>query len=151
MKLSRLIIIVLGLCLANCQTKRSSEPEKLAISIEKFNTAFAEGNLEVLYAMTTENYLHTNSSSRVIGKTDWFNYLKKRNKDLKSGAIEVLEYQLDETKIEHHDNTAIVTGKVRVVIQDSTGTKISQYRITNIWVYEDGTWKRAGFHDGRME
>ncbi|WP_422862052.1 nuclear transport factor 2 family protein [Flagellimonas sp. W118] len=151
MKLSRLIIIVLGLCLANCQTKRSSEPEKLAISIEKFNTAFAEGNLEVLDAMTTENYLHTNSSSRVIGKTDWFNYLKKRNKDLKSGAIEVLQYELDETKIEHHGNSALVTGRVTVVARDSMGTKKNQYRITNIWVYENGTWKRAGFHDGRIE
>ena len=94
MKLSQLTFLILSLFLVNCQTKPESEPEKLATSIEKFNIAFAEGNLEVLDAMTTENYLHTNSSSRVIGKTDWFNYLNKRNKDLRTRAIEVFRVRI---------------------------------------------------------
>ncbi len=151
MKLSPLILIVLSLCFVNCQQKPSSKSDELIPTIEKFNSAFAKGNLEVLDSMTTENYLHTNSSSRVIGKTDWFNYLKKRKQKLASGALKVLAYDLEEIKIEHHGNTAIVTGKVKVVTKDSTATKTNQYRITNLWVYEDGSWKRAGFHDGRIE
>ena len=120
-------------------------------SIEKFNIAFAQSDLKVLDSMTTANYLHTNSSSKAIGKKDWFNYLEKRNKQLESGAIEVLDYTLDETKIEYHGNSAIVTGRVTVVTKDSIGSKKNQYRITNLWVYENGTWKRAGFHDGKIK
>ncbi|WP_422858960.1 nuclear transport factor 2 family protein [Flagellimonas sp. S174] len=120
-------------------------------SIEKFNKAFSEGDLNVLDSMTTANYLHTNSSSEVIGKKDWFNYLEKRSKRLQSGEIEVLDYKLDETKVEYHGNSAIVTGKVTVKVKDSLGSKENQYRITNLWVYENGTWKRAGFHDGKIK
>ena len=129
----------------------SSKRKDLEKSIKAFNTAFAEGNLAILDSMTTTNYLHTNSSSKVIGKTDWFNYLEKRSARLESGEITVLGYELDQTKIEYHGPSAIVTGRVTVVVQDNLGTKENQYRVTNIWVFENGSWKRAGFHDGKIQ
>lgn len=121
------------------------------MTLEKFNNAFARGNLEVLDALTTENYLHTNSNSKAITKDEWFNYLRKRNQQLKSGAIRILDYEFTEQQIEFHGTTAIVTGKVNVISKDSLGAQESQYRVTNIWVYEDGLWKRAGFHDGKIK
>lgn len=132
--------------------RNTPQPDKreLEKSIERFNMAFAEGNLIVLDSLTTENYLHTNSNSRAIGKSDWFNYLKKRNKELESGTVQVLDYRLEETRIEHHTNCAILTGKVTVKVKDSSGIKTNNYRITNLWVIEDGTWKRAGFHDTKI-
>ncbi len=151
MKLNQIILFTLSIGLSNCQTHITPDSDALISSIEKFNAAFAEGNLAVLDTMTTTNYLHTNSSSKVIGKSNWFNYLEKRNKDLESGAVAVLEYGLDETKIEYYGSSAIVTGRVTVVTKDSLGTKQNQYRITNLWVYEKGQWKRAGFHDGKIQ
>ena len=123
----------------------------LPLVLKKFNTAFANGDLAILDSLTTENYVHTNGSSKVISKTDWFNYLRQRNHLLKSGDLKVLDYSLKEQQIEYHGTTAIVTGKVQIVTRDSLGTKEQEYRITNIWVYGNGGWKRAGFHDGKIQ
>ncbi|MEO0571458.1 MAG: nuclear transport factor 2 family protein [Bacteroidota bacterium] len=125
--------------------------DELPRALDMFNKAFADGNLTVLDSMTLQNYLHTNGSSKAITKKDWFNYLQKRNQQLKSGNLQVLDYSLEEQKIAYYGATAIVTGKVKVVTKDSLGTSESQYRITNVWVYEDGSWKRAGFHDGKIK
>lgn len=144
-----LLALLLGFC--QCKNQHSPNSEALLAAIDKFNVAFAKGDLTTLDSLTTENYLHTNSSSQVIGKTNWFNYLKKRSEGLKSGDLIVLNYVLDQTKIEFHGSTAIVTGRVTVVTKDSIGSKENQYRITNLWVYKDDHWKRAGFHDGKIE
>ena len=149
----RLYFYLLPFFLISCvQSEKNEIPHKeLAITFEKFNNAFAEGNLAILDSLTTENYLHTNSNSKVITKDEWFNYLRKRNKQLESGAIRILDYEFTEQKIEFHGTTSIITGKVKVVSKDSLGTKESQYRVTNIWVFKDGGWKRAGFHDGKIK
>ncbi|MEM9077792.1 MAG: nuclear transport factor 2 family protein [Bacteroidota bacterium] len=151
MKIHQTIFVLFGICMLSCQTEKKVDHESLKTAIETFNRAFSKGDLVVLDSMITPNYLHTNSSSKVIGKESWFNYLEKRNKRLESGEIEVLDYTLDETKIEYHGNSAIVTGRVTVMTKDSLGTKQNQYRITNLWVYENGKWKRAGFHDGKIQ
>jgi hypothetical protein len=149
----RLPIYLMLLLLLSCsQSQKHKVPyNELPIILEKFNTAFAEGNLAVLDSLTTKNYLHTNGNAKVISKNEWFDYLKKRSELLDSSIVQVLDYRLTEQKIEHHGTTSIVTGKVKVTTKDSLGTKEIQYRITNIWVYEDGLWKRAGFHDGKIE
>ncbi len=151
MKFYYAILFVFTLGLGGCQIHTTTNQKELAASINKFNKAFALGDLEVLDALTTKNYLHTNSSSQVIVKSDWFNYLKKRNERLRSGEFVVLDYVLDQTKIEYHGSSAIVTGRVTVVTKDSIETTKNQYRITNLWVYEDNRWKRAGFHDGKID
>lgn len=125
--------------------------EKLLKSIEKFNKAFQNGNVAVLESMITENYLHTNGNSKSIGKKDWLDYLSKRENEIKSGNLEVIDYKLDETEIEFYRNTAIVTGKVVVLNKENGRIQKSEYRITNIWVNENGIWKRAGFHDGKIK
>ncbi|PRX57678.1 nuclear transport factor 2 family protein [Flagellimonas meridianipacifica] len=151
MKIHQSILVLISIYLLGCEPKNSVDHNALMTSIETFNKAFSEGDLKVLDSMTTANYLHTNGSSKVIGKKGWFNYLEKRSKRLQSGEIEVLNYKLDETKIEYFGNSAIVTGKVSVKVKDSLGSKENKYRITNLWVYENETWKRAGFHDGKIK
>lgn len=123
----------------------------LPTSINKFNTAFQKGDVPILEAMITSDYIHTNSNSKAIGKENWLNYLHKRATQIQSGYIQVLSYKMDETKTIFHGNTAIVTGKVTVTTKkDSTITENS-YRVTNIWIYESEKWKRAAFHDGKIK
>lgn len=146
------LIIIISLSLFYCADEKSEiTPEKLSEAIRKFNKAFQDGNNEVLESMVTENYLHTNGNSKSIGKKDWFNYLTKREKEIKSGSLEVLEYKLDEMKMEFSGNLAIVTGKISVTIKKKEGIQKNEYRITNIWISESGKWKRAGFHDGKIK
>ncbi len=147
-----LLTIVIAFNLSFCTDKApEKDKEELSAAIARFNKAFQEGNNTVLEAMVTENYMHTNGNSKSIGKTDWFNYLKKRKNEIRSGNLEVIQYELDEMKMEFHGNMAIVTGKIRVSNKKKEEIHKNEFRITNIWVNENGTWKRAGFHDGKIK
>ncbi|MDO5981844.1 nuclear transport factor 2 family protein [Flavivirga spongiicola] len=152
--LTFILVVTLSQCVNKEATQEKTKidlEQQLLESIDKFNKAFQEGNVKVLESMITENYLHTNGNSKSIRKKDWINYLSKREKEIQSGNLEVIEYKLSETEIELYGNTAMVTGKVTVSNKKSSDIKNNEYRITNIWVYESGAWKRAGFHDGKIK
>ncbi len=129
------------------------EEEKILLEkVNDFNQAFKECDIEALETLITENYLHTNGNSRVIRKDAWLEYLKKRKLEISSGNLVVNTYDMKEVEIELHNDMAIVTGKIII----SSSTKLGEhndheYRITNIWVKEEGNWKRAGFHDGKIK
>ena len=145
--------LFISLFVLSCQQNQPAQlpADELPKALETFNSAFATGNLDILDSLTMDNYMHTNSSSKAITKEDWFNYLLKRKERLESGNLEVLDYTLEEEKLTYHGTTAIVTGKVNVATRDSSGIKRNQYRITNVWVWDKGQWKRAGFHDGKIQ
>ncbi len=138
------------LLLSQCAPKTGSEKE-LRSAIEKFNTAFQEGNVELLSSMITDDYSHTNGTSKMIGRDVWLNYLKKRAKDIEAGKIKVLAYTMDELDIQLLQNSAIVTARIQVETQQQDTVVQNAYRVTNIWTFQDGKWKRAGFHDGKIQ
>ena len=127
------------------------EKEKLIERIKEFNIAFRDGEIEKLESMITNNYLHTNSSSKSIRKTDWLNYLGKRKSELITGSLVVENYEMSETDFEIYDDMAIVTAKISFSTIRSDERKENEIRITNVWVKEEGSWKRAGFHDTRIK
>ena len=130
--------------------KLKPDKETLLAAIGTFNTAFREGDLTVLASMITENYSHTNGNSRAIGKEDWIAYLRKRKRDIEAGALAVMEYNMEETDIVFYGNTAIVTAKIVVATQRQDVFQKNAYRVTNIWINKSGHWKRAGFHDTKI-
>ena len=140
--------------LMGCVVEKTEEVDteklkgKLTESIQRFNEAFQKGNIEVLESLITKNYIHTNGNSKSIGKREWLNYLEKRNQDIESGNLEITSYEMDELELEYYDKAAIVTGRIQVSSIHNNQAQHKEYRVTNIWVYEAGTWKRAGFHDG---
>ncbi|MBQ4822437.1 nuclear transport factor 2 family protein [Aquimarina sp. MMG016] len=157
MKVLRTIILLsIAIILIHCSPpnhndKSLATKESLLKTIEKFNTAFNTGDIKTLESMVTDNYLHTNSNSESIRKEDWFNYLHKRKKDIDSGILSVSSYNMDQTKVEIYNNTAIITARISVSSITSGKVKENQYRVTNIWVFQQGKWKRAGFHDGKIK
>jgi ketosteroid isomerase-like protein len=146
-----LLVLVMMFCWSGCTEHETRDKEGLLLAIEAFNKAFQESDLVTLDAMTTENYRHTNGNSKSFGKEDWFSYLEKRDARIQSGSLEVMGYQMDEMEVELYGNTAIVTGRIIVVQAEHGETQTNAYRITNIWINDDGNWKRAGFHDGKIE
>lgn len=152
-----LLALVIAFSLFNCINQDSSNnetatsKEKLLKTIDKFNKAFQEGNFSVIESLIAENYLHTNGNSKSIRKEDWFNYLHKREKEIKLGSLKVVEYKMSEIEIDTYGNTAIVTGKVNVSNKRKKDIQKNEYRVTNVWVNELGNWKRAGFHDGKIK
>jgi len=150
---SFLVLILIQSCSTNTNNKPSLDQEKeiLLSRIEQFNSAFKSGDVEQLELMITNKYLHTNSNSKSIRKNDWITYLQKRKKEIASGVLIVSEYKMNETEIEMYDDMAIVTAKISFSSTRSDVQKENEIRITNVWVKEEGIWKRAGFHDTRIK
>jgi len=158
MKSKHILIIILAMTLlCNCSPQKVNESslkedkEELTNAIERFNLAFREGDVDLLESMITDNYQHTNGNAKSIGKESWINYLQKRKKDIVSRSLVVNSYSMEETQIEMFDDMAIVTAKIRVNSTNNDQSSENEYRVTNIWVVEEGKWKRAGFHDGKIK
>lgn len=125
--------------------------EQLLQAIEQFNEAFRDADVVSLSSLITENYVHTNSTSKAIGKADWLNYMSQREAAIASGSLTVIDYKMNEVDIQYYGKTALVTGKVVVSTKEKEELRTNEYRITNVWVNQNGKWKRAGFHDGKIK
>lgn len=147
-----LVLIVFQGCKTETGDKlNSSDEEKILLkSVEEFNLAFKEGNIEQLETLITENYVHTNGNSKSINKTTWLAYLEKRKLEIDNGNLVINSYAIEEVEIELRDDMAIVTGKIVTSSTKSGEYQENEYRITNVWIKEEGNWKRAGFHDGKI-
>ncbi len=126
---------------------RPSAKDELRTSVQEFGNAFVKGDVAKLDAMLTERYVHSNSGSKVLGKKEWLNWVKKRSEKIKSGQIKYDTYTTEELLIEIYGNTAVVKGRNR-----GSGLKDGKpftldIRFTHLWVKEAGKWKRAAFHD----
>ncbi len=147
--LSFLLVLILS-----CSEKKPEKAEQestLKSSIENFNQAFATADIEKLEGLITEDYQHTNGTSQAIGRSSWLSYLGKRKKALESGELVVHSYDMDELQIQQLGGSAIATAKVTVSQTRDSVKEERAYRVTTVWVLEDGTWKRAGFHDGAIQ
>lgn len=147
-----LLLAVVSACGTEPQETHSPiQTPDLEPTLDLFNQAFREGNLAVLDSLTTDDYIHTNGNSKAFGKASWFNYLKKRSEQIENGSLVITAYQLQEQETHLHGTSAVVTGKI-VTTGTNQGEPFSNaLRISNFWVLEDGTWKRAAFHDTRIE
>ncbi|UII79090.1 nuclear transport factor 2 family protein [Flagellimonas sp. CMM7] len=138
-------------CENQSQKLEAEQKEELITAIDRFNLAFANSEISVLESMVTNNYSHTNGTYEAIDKESWFQYLNKRDKEIEAGILTINSYEMKQLKVEFHDNTAIATAKVITSITKNGELSKNEYRVTNIWVYENGAWKRAGFHDGKIQ
>lgn len=129
----------------------AASKEKLLVALQKFNTAFQQGDTKTLDAMITDSYVHTNGTSQAIHKSNWLGYLEKRTERMANGELEVLHYEMGDLGFVHYKDFTIVTGRVLVTNRISQDTVENQYRVTHLWINENGVWKRAGFHDGKIK
>ena len=150
--LTLLLVFNVSFC-TDFTTDETAAPDtqQLLETIKLFNQAFQHGNLTVLDSLTTDDYTHTNGNSKAIGKKRWFAYLSNRANEIKLGNLEVIDYTMTVREIKVYGNTAIVTGKIEVTQKASGEIQKNAYRVTHIWANLEGSWKRAGFHDGKME
>ncbi len=145
---------LLFLFLLGCQSHNTQDQappiQSLEEAIAKFNAAFAEADVEKLSAMITDDYRHTNGHQASIDRQAWLQYLKKRKAALASGALQVSRYELVDPVITKYDASAMLTGIIEMEgVQDSLPFS-QKIRITNLWVIDDGKWKRAAFQDAKI-
>ncbi len=130
---------------------QKNEETILLETITVFNQAFKESNVAKLESMIVDRYIHTNSTSKPIDKDTWLAYLHKRKEEIETGNLIVHTYDMQETNIQLYDTMAIVSAKISTSNTRNGNLNENEYRVTNIWVKEANSWKRAGFHDGKIK
>lgn len=144
-------IFLLFLCCFQYSIAQQDKEQLLLQNIGTFNQAFKKGDADQLAAMITDTYLHTNGTSAPIDKETWVAYLRKRQKEITSGTLVVHSYEMTEQHYEWYNDMAIVSGKVNVSRTKNGKHSEHEFRVTHIWVYQNNSWKRAGFHDGKIK
>lgn len=129
---------------------RLEHRDGLLEAVNNFNEAFKIADVEKLGSLVTENYVHTNSTWKSFGKDQWLGYIESRKAKIEKGELEITSYEMQDLEMVVHGQSALVTGKIV-----SKGLELgvpfqSVFRVSNYWVYEQGTWKRAGFHDTKI-
>lgn len=151
MKCNLSLLIVLTCFLVACDGQPENSVDQLKSTLELFNRAFAETDLETLDKHTSENYRHTNGNSIAFDKRSWFNYLKKRKADIDAGVLTMEKYEMSEIDIQVNGNSAVITGKILTKGKNKGEPFERELRVTHTWVLLNGVWKRAGFHDTRIK
>jgi ketosteroid isomerase-like protein len=157
MKTLALVLIIILMSLLSCSKQDNAKivhqtrKEELKKALSNFNTAFQKVDVSTLAMLITDNYLHSNGTSKPIGKKEWLNFLKDRKQKINAGKFEFQKYRMSEVEVELYDKMAILTAKIAATTIQNGKKQDNEYRVTQIWVEKSGTWKRAGFHDGKIK
>lgn len=151
--MKNLYAIVFIMWLTSCTVNVSSEAETdlLNQTIEEFNLAFEKVDIEKLNQLTTDQYMHINGNNPAISKDAWMAYLVKRKGQLERGELVIYQYQFNEKKLVVYDRSAFVTGIIEVDGSLRNEKFSRKIRVSHFWIKENNQWKRAGFHDVRIE
>ena len=145
-----LLSLLFGACTTEKQSKEALEHE-LRQAVAAFNTAFKSGERALIEPYIAKEYLHSNGTNKAIGRTTWLNYIAKREQQTKNGEMVIDHYNMTEQQVLLYDDYGIITGRVEVAGKNKEGDFKNAYRVTNIWLKENGQWKRTGFHDGKIQ
>jgi hypothetical protein len=138
-------------CASHDQQGHPVQPETpLDVSIEEFNQAFRQFDVDLLSRSITAGYQHTIGSAAPLSKDSWLNYLRAEKKHVEAGTLTYHTIVMEESTVDYYADAAFITGRV-VLTGQRDGERIDQaYRTSQMWVIEDGRWKRAGYHETRI-
>lgn len=142
--LSTILVLIIA---AGCSKEKEPSVSELRSAIESFNEAYVRGDTSILAQMISDQYVHTNNSWRSFGKDQWLGYMRSRREKLDEGTLVVAAYEMDEYAVEQFGNSAIVTARISSKGTENGAPFDKSFRVTNVWVYNQGVWKRAAFHD----
>ncbi len=143
-----LILIFTGVA---CTAPTNDATEELSQSLKIFNEAFAAADTATLASMITEEYSHMNGTSGPYSRDEWLGYVAGQRQKLIDGQLTIEAYEMDDISITFYERSAVVTGQVSTTGAEGGSRFDKRFMVTHLWVLEDGRWKRAGFHDGRIQ
>lgn len=132
-------------------TDACAQPQQVETNIETTLTTFAEafrtGDYETVEAHISDNYVHVNGDGAPYDRVQWLEWYKGYAKEIANGDHVFEDYAVQSLEITRHDDAAYVTGVVRANGERFGEAFTQNIRFTNLWIIENGKWKRAGFHD----
>lgn len=119
-------------------------------AVRSFADAYRDGDVETVDALLANDYVHINSGAAPGDRDSYLAWNRTRAENLGGGEWSVETYDLSELQIKTYDDAAVVTGRVTASGVRDGENWASDIRFTNLWVIEDGAWKRAAFHDAAV-
>lgn len=139
-----LAVVVTGAAVA----QDINQENEVRAAVERFGQAYRDADVDTLKALLTRDYVHVNGNSGSrIDREQWLAWVASQRDLLDEGELLVEAYQVYDVQVDLYGSTAIVTGSVR-----SNGIRSGEafsvnVRFTNVWIKQDGVWRRAAFHD----
>jgi len=121
---------------------------ELRDAVTRFGRAFREARVATLDSLLTDDYVHVDGgSASVLDRTSWLEWVGSRRARIVSGELRYDGYRVGDLRIHLHGEAAVVTGVVHARGRDGEEPFASVVRVTNLWVRQEGLWRRAAFHD----
>ena len=124
--------------------------DTLEKTLDEFQNAFSNADVQLLSNLITDDYLHTNASGNVIGKEDWLNWLSGRRKDMDANIFSYTTYEIKDRQIKYYEKMAIVSSLIQTAGINKAGDFLTNIRTTEVWIKENSNWSRAAFHDSYL-
>ncbi|MCH6232857.1 nuclear transport factor 2 family protein [Cognataquiflexum rubidum] len=122
----------------NIQATKPSETVRQEIIQIMQNSIVAWGDSDTLTLskLLAPEYRHSDIYGKILTRQEWLNYAAKPRS--------VTDYKTDDVDIVlYNNNLALVTGKNSH--QSSKSTKRTELRFTQVWIKNNGQWKRSAF------
>lgn len=129
----------------------ASDPQKIESLVIRFGEAYRNADIETIDRLLASKYSHINDGGKPIDREAYLDWNKTRKANLNSGAWSVSAYELSGLEVTVFPGSAVVTGVVTASGERDGEGWSSRVRFTNLWVEEDGAWRRAAFHDTKLD
>ena len=129
------------------RASRDSDERVIRDLVEEFGQAFARADADALDAFLAEDYVHTNSGGGILDKRTWLSWIQTRREELATGRLIIESYVNADVEVRIFGDAAVVTGRNTTQGYRDDRPFTIQIRFTHVWVFEQGRWRRAAFHD----
>jgi hypothetical protein len=120
----------------------TSDLDKL---VRVFGEAWLAADGAQLDRLLAREYTHTDVTGRVLDRTEWLTDAENAQKWLRSPhGTSKPSIEFEDMQIRVYGDVAVVTG-MNVIHSANLKDKPMRLRFTQVWVKEDGEWKRRFF------
>ncbi len=142
--MTRLLVLTLFLgfgAAAMAQTD-SQQVEKL---VRQFGQAWLEADVSTLDRLLAREYTHTDVTGRVLHRADWLADAANAQKWLRAPeGNRKPSIEFEDVAVKMIGDSAVITGG-NVIHSANPQAAPIKLRFTQVWIKEDGNWKRCFF------
>jgi ketosteroid isomerase-like protein len=118
---------------------RSADTAELTRLAIEAGHAYACRDVAALERLTAEDYVQTDVRGGVLSRTQWLAFVKNRKSEL--------TVESDSIEVRFYGEVAVVTGRWKYTLKESSRDSVSNSRWTSVWTRDTGGWKRSVFQN----
>ncbi len=144
-------VVLVGVMCAATPSAGADPAADVRAQLTAFAQAYRNADVAAIDRMLTADYVQTNGGSAPTDRDGYLDWNRKRAVHFADGSWRLDRYELSELAIVMYgDDAAVATARVTASGARDGAAWTSDVRMTNLWVLEDGTWRRAAFHDSHV-